>query len=237
MRKPTNFDYSVVLDWQANKTVNWASERMYEMLEHDRTGAWRMVQVMVAYAPSLDLLGLVAAGPIEDLFGLRQLMRDEAEKNARFRLCLGSTNGLPPELEPFADREKGITTLPPARPIDATPDEISLMTAYFHYFDTMWASAYLEELNRKQPDEALFILRLLLASREYPHVREEVFHDAFSRFVGKNLVRYRTELSALVQEHEDLRQWCVERKSAPPLVKDVEEWTAFLRDIASSRKQ
>ena len=235
MRRPTNFDYSVVLDWQAHKSVNWASDCMYEMLEHDRTGAWRMVQVMVAYAPSLDVLGLVAAGPIEDLFGLKQLMRDEAEKNARFRLCLGSTNGLPPELEPFAEREKGLTTLPPARPIDATPDEISLMTAYFHYFDTMWASAYLEELNRKQPDEALFILRLLLASREYPHVREEVFHDAFSGFVGKNLVRYRTELSDLVQEHEDLRQWCVERK--PPLVKDGEEWTAFLRDIASSRKQ
>ena len=110
------------------------------------------------------------------------------------------------------------------------------MTAYFHYFETMWASAYLEELNGKQPDDALFILRLLLASREYPHVSEEVFSDAFSRFVGKHLAKYRTELSALVQEHEDLRQWCVKRKSPPLFVNDIEGWTAFIHDIGSSRE-
>src|SRR4051812_7326544 len=62
MRRPTNFDYQVVLDWQANKNVWWAFERMFEMLEHDSPAAWRMVQVMVAYAPSRDLLSLVAAG-------------------------------------------------------------------------------------------------------------------------------------------------------------------------------
>jgi len=196
-----------------------------------------MVQVMVAYAPCLDVLALIAAGPVEDLFGLTKLMLDEAEKNPRFRICLGMTNGLPPELEPFADRENRIPTLPPARPMDATAEEITLMTAYFHYFDTMWASKYLEELNGKQPDEALFILRLLLGSREYPHVREEVFRDAFARFVGKNLARYLTELSTLVQEHEDLRQWCVNRKSSPVHVKDIEGWTAFVHDIARSHEQ
>ena len=237
MRRPTNFEYRVVLDWRANRSVSWAWERVFEMLEHDRIAAWRLVQVMVVYAPSRDLLSLVAAGPIEDLFALKDLMRDEAGGNARFRICLGSTNGLSPELEPFADREEGMRTLPPARPVDATPEEISLMTAYFHYSDTMWASAYLEELNAKQPDEALFILRSLLASREYPHVREEVFCDAFSHFVGKHLARYRTELSALVQEYEDLREWCVKRKSPAPLVKDTDGWTAFIRDIASSPQQ
>jgi len=236
MRRPTNFDYKVVLTWQANNSVWWASERMFELLQNDRPAAWRMVQVMVAYAPSPDILALVAAGPIEDLFDLKQLMRDEAEINARFRICLGSTNGLPPELEPFADRKKGNARLPLARPLVATPEEVSLMTAYFHYFDTMWASDYLEELNGKHPDDALFILRLLLASREYPHVREEIFHDAFSQFIGKHLARYRTELSALVQEHEDLRQWCVKRKSPPLFVNDIEGWTAFIHDIGSSRE-
>ncbi len=178
-----------------------------------------------------------SAGPIEDLFDLGELMRDEAEKNARFRICLGSTYGLPPGLEPFADRDEGITSLPAATPMEATHEEISLMTAYFHFFDTMWASAYLNELNEKQPDDALFILRLLLGSREYPHMREEVFRDAFSRFVGRNLARYRTELSALVQEHEDLRQWCVKRNSPPLFVKDIEGWTAFVRYIADSLEQ
>jgi hypothetical protein len=178
-----------------------------------------MVQVMVAYAPCLDVLALIAAGPVEDLFGLSKLMLDEAEKNPRFRICLGMTHGLPPELEP-------------------TPEEISLMTAYFHYFDTMWASSYFEELNTKQPEEALFILRLLLGSREYPYLREEeVFGDAFARFVGKNIARFRTELRALVQEHEDLRQWCVNRKSPPLFVEDIEGWTAFMRDIGSSPEQ
>ena len=130
MRRPTNFDYKVVLDWQANRSVSWAWEHMFEMLGHDRNAAWRMVQVMVAYAPSYDVLALVAAGPVEDLFGMKELMRDEAEKNARFRICLGFTHGLPPELEPFADRENDMPTLPSASPIDASPEEISLMTAY-----------------------------------------------------------------------------------------------------------
>jgi hypothetical protein len=163
-------------------------------------------------------------------------MRNEAEKNARFRICLGSIHGLPPELEPFADLEKGITTLPSARPMDATPEEISLMTAYIHYSDTLGIRIPREELNRKQPDEALFMLRLLLASREYPHVREAVFSDAFCGFVAKHLARYRTELSALVEEHEDLRQWCVKRKSSPPFVKDIEGWTAFVRELARSQR-
>jgi hypothetical protein len=235
MRRPTNFEYKVVLKWQANRSLFWAWEQLQEMIKQDRLRAWRMVQVMVAYAPSGDLLAYVAAGPIEDLFGMKELMRDEAEKNARFRICLGMTYGLPPELEPFADREKEITKLPSARPIDASPEEISLMTAYFHQSDTMWASAYFEELNAKQPEEALFILRLLLESREYPDVREEVFQEAFASFVGKHLARYRTELSTVVQEHEDLRQWCVKRKSPPLCVEDIDGWTAFIRDIASSR--
>src|SRR5262245_20226316 len=95
MRTPTNFEYNVVLTWQENRTVFWFSDRMRE-LEHD--AAWRLVQVMVAYAPSTDVLALIAAGPVEDLFGLVELMRDEAEKNARFRICLGHTYGLPPQL-------------------------------------------------------------------------------------------------------------------------------------------
>jgi len=208
----------------------WAWERLHEMIEHDRQLAWRMVQVMVAYAPDQGLLASVAAGPVEDLFGLKQLMRQEAEINPRFRICLGMTNGLPEELEPFADRETRLEAVPTMNTSEATPEEIALMVAWFHHSDTSWAPMLLDELNRGRPDDALFVLRLLLASGdEYPHLREKVFLEVFNTFVQLNFAMYRDELKALARQHDDLRRWCLDMKRGP--ADDSESWATFLHDL------
>src|SRR3989442_8297556 len=185
MQRPTNHDFRIVHAWMEYAGAWWAWEQLDEMIQHDRPRAWRMVQVMVVYAPDQGLLGSVAAGPVENLFGLKSLMLQEAAKNPRFRICLGMTNGLPEELEPFAERETRLNEVQTTGAIKATPEEIGLMVAWFHHSDTSWASMLLDELNRERPDDAMFVLRLLLASADkyYPHLRETVFLHAFDTFV------------------------------------------------------
>src|SRR5215468_3869402 len=110
MRRPTNFDYRIVHAWMENAGTSWAWERLHGMIASD---LWRLVQLMVAYAPDEGLLGSVAAGPVEDLMvgeSMKPLMRREAEMNPRFRICLGMTNGMPKELEAFEDRETRLET-------------------------------------------------------------------------------------------------------------------------------
>jgi hypothetical protein len=231
MRKPTNFDFRIVHAWMENAGAFWAWERLQEMIENDRLRAWRMVQVMVACAPDRGLLGYVAAGPVEDLtLGdvVKPLMRQEAERNARFRICLGMANALPEELERLADRQT--KELPAATAIQATQDEVALMVAYFHGSDTSWAPTFLEELTRNQPSEALFILRLLVAADEYPHVRDSVFLHAFDAFIRLNFATYREELKSLALQYDDLRRWCLSRKYCP--TDDAESWSAFLQDLS-----
>src|SRR5688572_18351005 len=122
MRRPTNHDYGVAHAWMEHAAAWWAWERVH--VELDGPARWRMVQVMVAYAPDYGVLGYVAAGPVEDLMGGQfvKLMRLEAENNPRFRICLGMTHGLPEELEPFADRRPEQEVLPPGLPLEVTQD-------------------------------------------------------------------------------------------------------------------
>lgn len=115
MRKPTNFDYRTALDWLRHQRGFWAWERMHDLVCDDPHSAWRMVQVMVSYAPDIGTLGHVAAGPVEDLMGgeFLPLIQREAETNPRFRVALAMTNGLARELEPFAERKADFEELPP----------------------------------------------------------------------------------------------------------------------------
>jgi hypothetical protein len=191
-----------------------------------------MIQVMVAYAPDDALLGYVAAGPVEDLMGGKflQLMREEAQANPRFRIALGMTNRLHNELEPFADRDREGKRLPPVQPLALTPDEIELMTAYFHLGDTSWASSLFSELNRGNPAEALFMLQLLLDHVERtPHLREEVFVHAVNPFIHVNFATYKSELKALAVSNKALREWFLESKR--PWTSDLKGWVAFVREL------
>jgi len=233
MRRPTNHDYRTVLDWLENAHLWWACERIFELVRHEPLRAWRMVQIMVAYAPSELVLGRVAAGLVEDLMGdpVKPLMLREAEVNPKFRICLGMAHGVPKDLQPFVDRQTKLADVQ-ANAIEATAEEINLMVAWFAESATSWAPSLLDNLNRANPDEALFILRLLLASKESPHVRESVFVRAFHKFVRQNFPNYREDLVALAREHDDLRQWCVQRNNL--LTEVVGGWAAFVEDLRSA---
>jgi len=221
--------------WMDHAAAWWAWERVYDLVQNDKPAAWHMIQVMVAYAPDYGSLGSVAAGPVEDLMGGKylKLMREEAQSNPRFRICLGMTNGLPEELEPFAEKRNKLEVLPPSQSIEATPDEIKLMVAYFHHSDTGWASLLFSELNHNKPDEALFMIRLLLdqAEKYSPQLTEEVF-SAVDSFIHVNFGAYQQELKALAMERESLRQWFL-RKTWPP-INDSEGWAAFLDGLRTA---
>lgn len=219
MRKPTNFDYKMVLSWLDNHRAFWAWERMYELVSDDPPRAWRMIQVMVAYAPDRGTLGYVAAGPVEDMMGgdFLMRMREEAEINPRLRIALGMTNGLPKELEPFAEQGAEGEKLPPILPIAVTPEEVELMTAYFHQRDISWTDSFFGDLNRYNPTEALFMLQMLLdKAKNIPDLLEDVFVHAVNPFVHTNFTAYRPELTALAMHNEALRQWFTTKYRWPP---------------------
>ena len=231
MRRPTNFEFTLVHYWLEHAALWWVWNRLYELVRNDATRAWKVVQVMVAYTPTETILAHVAAGPVEDLMMHASLLPEmlrEAETNARFRICLGMAYGLPEELKPFIDRETKIESVP-TNAVEGTAEEISLMVNWFQNAATSWAPRLFEEMSKNEPEDALFILRMLLASDKHPHLRETVFDEAFGTFVQKNLATYREHLTALVREHQDLRRWCVGLDRAP--TDDEEDWTVFVREL------
>jgi hypothetical protein len=229
MREPTSYDYKVVDAWLAHTQAWWAWERLREMTAKDPLRAWRMVQVMVAYAPARILLANIAAGPVEDLMHRLVIpMGREAEVNPRFRICLGMARELPPDLEKLADRQTIIEHVPPIK-VDAAPEEIELMVGWFHHSDTFWAYSLFAELTKRRPEDALFILRLLLASDVSPPLRQSVFRDGFVAFARVNFAKYQNALEILIREHEDLRQWCLNLKRSP--IDDDQNWADFVRRL------
>src|SRR5437762_2249983 len=104
------------------------------------------------------------------------------------------------------------------------------MVGYFHHHDTGWAFMLLEELTRRHPDEALFILGLLLkVSAEMPPLREEIFLHAFDLFVRLNFDTYRDELKNLALQNDDLRQWFLNRANEG--INGAGGWAAFVDDL------
>jgi hypothetical protein len=234
MRKPTNFDYSKVLDWVYHHRSFWAWERMDELLREDAHRAWRMVQVMIAYAPDSGTLGYVAAGPVENLMGgeFIPLMREEAENSPRFRIALGMTNGLAKELEPFAERTADFEELPPVQPISVTAEEIALMVAYFHNGDTCWAASLFSQLKHHNAAEAFFMLQMLLDKAEKnPELLNDVFVHAVDPFIAINFSGYKSDLTAIAMRNEALRQYFIDTKY--PRTNDSEGWADMIRDLSA----
>jgi hypothetical protein len=187
---------------------------MDELVRTDARAAWHLVQVMVAYAPDYGALISVAAGPVEDLRNpaIIPLMVAEAQVNARFRVCLGAANAMPEELERLALKHGEHQPLPPANAVDATADEIRVMTAWFHNHDTFWIAHMLKEWNKASPNDALQVLRVLLKlCDESPQVREAVLSEAVEGFLRHNPTEYREQVEWLARDHEALREYLVKR--------------------------
>lgn len=82
---------------------------------------------------------------------IKEAMCADAEVNPRFRVCLRAAYGLPDDLQVWAEQESAIEPLPSAGALQATPEEVALMTAWFHQNDTHWASTFFDERLEKSP--------------------------------------------------------------------------------------
>jgi len=87
-------DERIVASWFACKDKDWASEALNELVREDPDKAWAAVEFVVERADSDELLGSIAAGPLEDL--LRQhgtilvsRVEEKAGREPRFKHCLG----------------------------------------------------------------------------------------------------------------------------------------------------
>jgi hypothetical protein len=101
-------DLEVIVEaWFVYWYTFWAREELDGIVRESPEKAWEVICHLVDLAPIDDLLGSIAAGPLEDLLqtqGQRFVDRVEhqALENERFRLCLGgvwlSTRDLPRDL-------------------------------------------------------------------------------------------------------------------------------------------
>jgi hypothetical protein len=83
----------VVESWFVREENFWAWERVRDIVENDPELAWRVIALLVENAPSDDVLGSVAAGPLEDFLGLYaeayiERLETWARRDRRFRDCL-----------------------------------------------------------------------------------------------------------------------------------------------------
>jgi hypothetical protein len=94
-------------EWRAEPPVyGWATQLLFDKISNAPETAWELVLELIERAPEDEALGLIGAGPLEDLlseYGGDFIERVEvlARLNDRFRKCLASVWGwsrMPPEV-------------------------------------------------------------------------------------------------------------------------------------------
>ena len=120
---------AVVASWFVYNAKFWSWDALRELVEDDPEAAWQAIEMLVGHANGEDLLGIIAAGPLEDLLaehGERFVARVEqrALGDDRFRACLGGV-WLDPERIPedivrrLHDASEGRALILDPRPIPA----------------------------------------------------------------------------------------------------------------------
>jgi hypothetical protein len=120
---------AVVASWFVYNAKFWSWDALRELVEDDPEAAWQAIEMLVGHANGEDLLGIIAAGPLEDLLaehGERFVARVEqrALGDDRFRACLGGV-WLDPEKIPedivrrLHDASEGRALILDPRPIPA----------------------------------------------------------------------------------------------------------------------
>jgi len=233
MKGPDNLDMRIARAWIDHTAAFWAWEELFNMGGAEK---WHMIQVMVACAPDLPTLLYVAAGPVEDMMlneSMRHAMRNEAETNPRFRICLRGANGLPEEFQQLADLQSAVEPLPPSNAVEMTAREAAVMVGYFHHHDTSWAATLLEERIEQDPDAAWTVLKhLVKVGDDARHMREDIFLHAFEPFIRLNFATHQQHLKKTAERNEVFRRWLSCLKKPP--TSDSAGWASFLRDIKSA---
>jgi hypothetical protein len=86
-------DERVVDSWFIREEAFWAWERVGDIVENDPQLAWRVILLLIGDAPSDEVLGSVAAGPLEDFLRLHcehfiEHVEARARTDDRFRMAL-----------------------------------------------------------------------------------------------------------------------------------------------------
>ena len=238
MDKPTTQEMLLATAWLDHRGSTWAWDALNDLIQSDPLAAWKIVHLMVAFAPDYGTLAAVAAGPVEDLLSVDEAfepMRRVAEANARFRICLSGAYGLPDDLQRYANDCSSSDPLPPAGLAPPTPsaDQLASAVAWFHHSDTHWATTFLDEQIKHHADDAWRTIRLLLRlSDDLPERREDVLLFAVEPFVRQHLETYRAQLIDLARRRPELRAWFVATKRPP--VENHELWNDFIVTLSSA---
>jgi hypothetical protein len=238
MDKPTTQDMLLATAWLEHHGSTWAWDDLNDLIQSDPVAAWKIIQVMVAYAPDYATLAAVAAGPVEDLLSVDEdfePMRREAEASARFRICLSGAYGLPDDLQRYADERSSSDQLPRAGVTPPIPsaDQLTIAVGWFHHSDTHWATTFLDEQIKHHPDDAWRIVRLLLwLSDNLSERRHDVFLFAVEPFVRQHLETHRGQLIDLARGRPELRSWFVATKRPP--VENHKLWNDFIVTLSSA---
>jgi uncharacterized protein DUF6869 len=221
MLRPTAHELTLVLNWIANAETFDAWEDVDEMVTERPEEAWRLIRDMVDVAPD-HLLGTIAAGPLEDLLnrhGKKFVERVElaAATDSRFQQCLrGVWFSEPKWLARRINRAMNATSKKPRR--DAarlSKKRVRLIARWFHNLDTAWTLGSLDELLRRDTDDAWHIILLLIriTEEEKPHLLHEIDTQVFSMLIELRGSGMYDQILREAQRNETVRGWIEARKT------------------------
>ena len=234
MQQPTAHELTLLLDWMANAETSDAWEDVDEMVNKRPEEAWRLIRDMVDVAPD-HLLGTIAAGPLENLLnwhGKKFVERVElaAATDSRFQQCLrGVWLSEPKWLTRRINRAMKAASKKPRR--DAarlSKKRFRLIARWFHHSDTIWALEWLDELIRRDTDDAwhLILLLIRIGEEEKPHLLDVIDVQAFSKLIELRGSGTYDQILREAPRNETVRKWIEARKTYSQL---SDEWRGLLK--------
>lgn len=94
-------------------------------------------------------------------------------------------------------------------------DRAALITRWFHNDDNTWANAWITELVREDPPQALHAILLLArtAAEQQPELLRDVLVHGFALLVERNLPEIRAAMADEAKTNVIVRGWIDERRT------------------------
>jgi hypothetical protein len=240
MQPLTANELILLLDWIANAESHDAWEDLDEMVRNDPEQAWHWIRDMVDVAPS-RLLGMIAAGPLEDLLhrhgkSFIGRVKKAAAADSQFQHCLSGVWLFEPRR--LADQIRRAATSPSKmarrRRGTISKKRAWIIARWFHHSDTMWAPNRLNELILTDVEAAwrmiLFLIRI--ANEEKPHVLDDIDALVFSKLVDVRGPELYERIIAEAKQNPTIKRWIEARRRWKYL---DENWKGLLERYSSLR--
>jgi len=221
MQPPTTNEIELILDWIASMETFDAWEDLDDMVNARPEEAWRLIRDMVDMAPDDQLLGTIAAGPLEALLNQHgkefvARMKKAAATDSKFQKCLGYVWLSKPKW--LAQQVRGAVISKSKTPrrgmAHITKNRARFIARYFHHSDMMWATSRLDDLIRTDVEEAWRILLLLIqiANEEKPEVLDAIDVHAFSKLVYLRGPEVHERIVDEAVRNKTIKTWIEERR-------------------------